>query len=159
MNVDDWEEHRPWRRRGSQLKVPWLERRRMLRECFSDLEIVAANEEVRRVHAERLATIQRQRFEKLELLSQKLLRKVKRAFVLPKQASKTLLDSFLNNTSPQKGRRDSDDRSQLMGRKYASTSRIDVVSSRQLLPKEDPNLVPLRPVFKKWTSERIFNQT
>jgi hypothetical protein len=148
MNVDDWEEHRPWRRYGSQLKIPYLERRRMLKEFFSDLEIMTANEEVRRVHVQRLATIQRQKFEKFELLAQKVVRNMKRAF-LPRKASANFLDT-LSRSKPLENRRD-------MMRKYASASRIDV-STRQTKEDGGANFVSRPGLKKKWASERIFHE-
>jgi hypothetical protein len=81
--VDVYESNRSSRRhrRDQQLRIPWFHRRMMLQMEISESEIAAAHAEMREIQRQRAQTIGRLRYEKLEIFTQSLFRKVRRAFV------------------------------------------------------------------------------
>lgn len=152
MSVEDWEEHRPWRRHGSQLKIPWLDRRQMLTSQVSEREILLANEAVRQAQEQRRQTVHRQKYEKLELLAQRVVGKMRRAFLSPRMASKQKLGAFgggepeLSETENSHGG-GQNLRLQML-RRSSSTSRI---------PSSGNGPTRSMDRWKKWSSERHLN--
>jgi hypothetical protein len=79
--VDAWESlrrERP-RRHGDELRTDWLHRTKLLKGEVSDKEIAAATEELYKFQRQRMQTIHRMKFEKIETFTESLCRKAKRA--------------------------------------------------------------------------------
>lgn len=93
MPVDVWESNRQRRRCGEQLKLQWLQRRIILKDDVSEADILRANQEIRNIHQQRLMTISRLKYEKVELFTQSLFRKMKRTFTRPTSPEKILVTS------------------------------------------------------------------
>jgi hypothetical protein len=75
--IDYWELMRSDnRRKYDRLKTNWMERRDILKEEYSLREMAEATVSVRKVHQQRLQTIQRLRYRRLEEVAQSLSRKL-----------------------------------------------------------------------------------
>jgi hypothetical protein len=79
MSVNLWESNRPSRRRGRELRTDWLCRKQMLEGGASDTEIAEANKELFKIKKRRINTRGRMKFEKIEIFTESLCRKAKRA--------------------------------------------------------------------------------
>ena len=82
--VDVWESLRSEcpRRHGDELRTDWLHRMKLLKGEVSGKEIAAANEELFKFQRQRMQTIHRMKFEKIETFTESLCRKAKRAFTV-----------------------------------------------------------------------------
>jgi hypothetical protein len=82
MPLDLWESNQPYpRRRGGELRTDWLYRIMLLMGAeVSSTEIKEANKELSKTQGRREKTVYRMKYEKIEIFTESLYRKAKRAF-------------------------------------------------------------------------------
>jgi hypothetical protein len=83
--LDDFEEKHKERRHDDELRLSWLERRRILRRCgVTEDEILESLESSFRVRRQRQQTLHWRKFDKVEELKQSVQRKLGRT-IFPKK--------------------------------------------------------------------------